>query len=183
MNVDHTIHTEGLIFDYEYALSRNDKLHLNYYTSTLSETINNSTKGGYIKYMGSYQKWDYFTSLIYKNAYRYETIRVPASYNVSLGATYHLTKDLSYSVKVNNILDKSTRSLYQENVNGSFTLEDDNDRNIFFAAMDFLMKHVILISLLAIFTYADNYTFLVKPYQRDRVGGKNYCRNCRFLFR
>ncbi len=133
LNVDHTIHTEGLIFDYEYALSRNDKLHLNYYTSTLSETINNSTKGGYIKYMGSYQKWDYFTSLIYKNAYRYETINVPASYNVSLGATYHLTKDLSYSVKVNNILDKSTRSLYQENVNGSFTLEDDNDRSIFFS--------------------------------------------------
>jgi hypothetical protein len=33
--------------------------------------------------------------------------------------------------------------------------------------MDFLMKHVIIISLLAIFTYADNYTFLVKPYQKE----------------
>ncbi len=33
--------------------------------------------------------------------------------------------------------------------------------------MDFLMKHVILLGLLALFTYADHYTFLVKPYQKE----------------
>ena len=29
------------------------------------------------------------------------------------------------------------------------------------------MKHVILLGLLALFTYADHYTFLVKPYQKE----------------
>jgi iron complex outermembrane receptor protein len=132
INVDHTIKTQGWMFDYEYNLPNNDKLHLNYYTSSLSETINNSTKGGYVKYMGSYLAFDYFTSLIYKNAYSYQDINVPSSYDVNLGLTYHVNKDLSCSIKVTNLLNKSTRSLYQEGIGGTnFALEDDHDRSVY----------------------------------------------------
>lgn len=133
INVDHRITTNGLQFDYEYSFSDRDKLQFNYYTSTLSETINNSTKGGFIKFMGGYQKFDYFTSLIYRNAYEYLNLDIPDSFDMSLGVTYHVTKDLSYSLKANNILNKSTKSLYFENLGKTNFALDDNDRSVTFS--------------------------------------------------
>ena len=133
INVDHQITTTGLMFDYEYSFTNRDKIHFNYYTSTLSESINNSTKGGYIKYMGGYQKFDYFASVIYRNGYEYLGLDIPDSFDVSLGVTYHVTKDLSYSIKANNILDKSTQSLYFTNLGTRFFALDDNDRSVTFS--------------------------------------------------
>ncbi len=133
INVDHTITTNGILFDYEYSFTDRDKIHLNYYTSNLSETINNSTKGGYIKYMGGYQKFDYFTSVIYRNGYDYLGLSIPDSFDMSLGVTYHATKDLSYSLKANNIFDRSTQSLYFTNLGTHFFALDDNDRSVTFS--------------------------------------------------
>ena len=133
INIDHKIKTDGLLFDYEYSFSDRDKIHLNYYTSTLSETINNATKGGFIKFMGGYQKFDYFTSLIYRNGYEYLGLDIPDSFDMSLGVTYHVTKDFSYSIKANNILDRSTQSLYFTNLGRNFFALDDNDRSVTFS--------------------------------------------------
>jgi iron complex outermembrane receptor protein len=109
---DHTIETDGLIFNYEYLFTNDNQLHLSYYTTTVSENISNSNKGGYIKYMGSYEKFDYFTSLLYRNDYEYLGVDVRSSFDLSLGATYHLNKDVSVSFKGVNLLDKSTKSLH-----------------------------------------------------------------------
>lgn len=133
INIDHTITSEGILFDYEYSFTDRDKIHLNYYTSSLSETISNTTKGGYIKYMGGYQKFDYFTSVIYRNGYDYLGLTIPDSFDMSLGVTYHVTKDLSYSLKANNILDRSTQSLYFTNLGARFFALDDNDRSVTFS--------------------------------------------------
>lgn len=131
INIDHTIKTEGLIFDYEYRLSHKDKIHLNYYTTSLSETINNSNKGGYVKYMGGYNKLEYFTSLIYRNAYQYFDAQVRDSFDIGVGATYHFTKDFSGSIKGVNLLNKSTKSLYTKGLSEkSFALED-SDRSVY----------------------------------------------------
>lgn len=122
---DHTIKTHGLTFMYEYLLGERHKIELNYYMIGLSETINNSNKGGYVKFQGEYKKVDYFTSLIYKNDYSYENVNVAQSYDISLGATYNFTKDLSMSLKANNILDKSTQSIIGEGYPTKwFSLED-----------------------------------------------------------
>lgn len=83
--------------------------------------------------MGGYQKFDYFTSLIYRNGYDYLGLDIPDSFDVSLGVTYHVTKDLSYSIKANNILDKSTQSLYFTNLGTRFFALDDNDRSVTFS--------------------------------------------------
>lgn len=133
ININRTITTNGLIFDYEYSFSDRDKIKLDYYTSNLSETVNNSTKGGFIKFMGGYQKFDYFTSVIYRNGYEYLNLDIPNSFDMSLGATYHVTKDLSYSIKASNILDKSTKSLYSENFGKTNFALDDNDRSVTFS--------------------------------------------------
>jgi iron complex outermembrane receptor protein len=111
VNVDHTIKTDGVIFDYEYIISKENKLKLNYYLTSLSEIANNSQRGGYVKYMGKYNKFEYFTSLNYKSSFDYTSVHVPSAFDLSLGATYNITKDLSLSLKGENLLDKSTQSL------------------------------------------------------------------------
>jgi len=60
-------------------------------------------------------------------------LTIPDSFDVSLGLTYHVTKDLSYSIKANNILDKSTKSLFSEGIGGANFALDDNDRSVTFS--------------------------------------------------
>lgn len=125
INIDHIIRGQGLTFNYEYDFNANNKLKLNYYVSKLSEDLNNSSKGGYVKFMGEHKEFTYFTSLIYRNSYKYYDVNVDASYNLSVGSTYNLSKDLSLSIKGENLLDKSTSSLYQVGFASSdFALED-----------------------------------------------------------
>ena len=124
-NIDHTVKSKGFILDYTYELTQNNKLELNYFKTKLSETLNNSNKGGYVKFMGEYGSFEYFTSLIYRNAYKYYDVKVDDSYNFSFGSTYNATKNLSFSLKVENVFDNSTKSLYKEGlVGGDFALKD-----------------------------------------------------------
>ncbi len=129
-NIDHKIKTEGVIFDYKYNFSKDNQLALNYYTTKSSENINNSDNGGYIKYMGGFSKVEYFTSIIFRNKYEYtpstsNNVSVPNSYNLNLGATYYYTKDVSISVKGENLLDKSTQSLFADGFpSTNFSLQD-----------------------------------------------------------
>ncbi len=124
MNIsDHTIKTEGFIYSYDYQLSDSDKLSLNYFATKITETVNNSNKGATIKYMGEYDKFEYFTSLIYRNAYSYANLNVDASYNISLGTSYNINKNLKVSLKGENLLDSSTQSVFSDSGN-NFLLDD-----------------------------------------------------------
>lgn len=111
INVADTVKIDGCIFNYEYTLPNKDTLEFNYYFTNLNQSTNNTTDGGFIKYMGEYEKFDYFTSLIYKEGYSYLDLTVPNSYNLNLGFTYNYTKNLSFSLKGTNLLNKPTRSL------------------------------------------------------------------------
>ena len=118
-NIDHQIQTEGLIFDYKYDFSNNTHFAFNYYITDSSETINNANNGGYLKFMSSVSKIEYFASLIYKNSYDYKpsdsnNVSVDNSYNLNMGVTYNYSKDVSISIKGENLLDKSTQSLYSD---------------------------------------------------------------------
>lgn len=128
INVNHTIKTSGFIYSYEYLFDDKNKLILNYFTSKLSEDINNSNDGGYLKYMGEYDKFEYFTSLIYRNGYSYKDINVRASYDFSLGTTYNISKNLKVSLKGENLFDRGTKSLYQEGFPVSNFALEDSDR-------------------------------------------------------
>ncbi len=125
ITIDHTVKTSGFIFDYTYEFSSGDKVQLNYFTTELSETMNNSSKGGYIKYMGSYGSFEYFSSIIYRNGYKYLNVDVDDSFNFSLGTTYNISKNTSISLKGENLFDNSTESLYKEGLLGNdFAMED-----------------------------------------------------------
>jgi len=134
-NIDHQIKTEGIIFDYKYNFSKNSQIAINYFTTKSSESINNSDNGGYIKYMGGFSKVEYFASLIYRNSYEYtpstsNNVYVPNSYNLNLGATYHYTKDVSISIKGENLLDKSTESLFTDGFPATNFSSPDSDRTV-----------------------------------------------------
>lgn len=124
MNIsDRTIKTEGFIYSYDYQLSDSNKLSLNYFATKISENVSNSNKGANIKYMGEYDKFEYFTSLIYRNAYTYSDLNVDASYNISLGTSYNINKNLKISLKGENLLDSSTQSIFTDSGN-NFVLDD-----------------------------------------------------------
>ncbi|WP_373070594.1 TonB-dependent receptor plug domain-containing protein [Sulfurimonas sp.] len=130
INVNHTIEVDNWVFDLKYDFFDKHTLHLNYFTTNLTEHLNNSNKGGFVKVTGEYDKFEYFSSLIYRNSYEYYNEYVDGSYNLNVGVTYKVTKDISVSVKAENILDDSTKSLYKEGINadasiGNFTLEDN----------------------------------------------------------
>ena len=130
INVDYKVNTEGLIFDYSYEFSQDNKIQLNYYITKLSRNFTNSYKGGYVKYMGKYQSFEYFTSLIYRNSYRFLDAYGDKSFNFNIGATYNISKDSSISLKAENLLDKSTQLLFQEGFNGANFALDDYQRKV-----------------------------------------------------
>ncbi len=127
INIQDQVKTSGIIFDYEYKFDKNNKVKLNYYTSNLNRNYTNSNRGGYLKYMGKYQNIDYFTSLIYKNSYEYLGVDIDDSYNLNLGFTYYHTKNLSFSLKGENLLNKPTASLFSAS---SFSFSGLNSENI-----------------------------------------------------
>lgn len=127
-NIDYRIKTSGYIFDYEYQFENNDKFHFNYFITNLNQTATNSDEGGYVKYMGEYQNFEYFGSVIYRNNYHFGNLKVSSSVDVNLGATYYLTKDVSLSLKGENLLDKSTQSVFSNS--GSDIALRDRDRNV-----------------------------------------------------
>ncbi|WP_428023793.1 TonB-dependent receptor plug domain-containing protein [Arcobacter sp.] len=130
VNVDHTIKTDGWIFDYEYIFSDEHELKLNYYLTSLSETANNSQRGGFIKYMGRTNNFEYFTSLNYKSAFDYTNVHVSSAFDFSLGATYNISKNMSLSLKGENLLDKSTKSLNTNEITKEVFATKDYGRSV-----------------------------------------------------
>ena len=123
LNLDDRIETSGLIYSYEYLFSDYNKLQLNYFTTKINQNANNSTDGGYLKYMRKLNAFEYFTSLIYRNSYEYLGVQVDPSYDVSLGVSYNFSKNLKLSLKGNNIFNDSTQSLFTDTGN-DFSIDD-----------------------------------------------------------
>jgi iron complex outermembrane receptor protein len=81
--------------------------------------------------MGKRGKIDYFTSLIFRNSFSYYNVHVKDSFDLSLGATYNFSKDLSLSIKGENLLEKSTSSIYTVGFPGTpFALENKTERSV-----------------------------------------------------
>jgi vitamin B12 transporter len=123
MNIDHGTKAEGFIYSYEYLVSQSDKLSVNYFTTRLSEDMNNSNKGVNFKYMGEYDDFEYFTSLVFRNSYTYLNVDIDDSYDFSLGASYNIDKNLKISLKGENLLDNASQSVFKDSGN-SFVLDD-----------------------------------------------------------
>ncbi len=128
-NLNEEIEGNAVMFKYTYDFDLKDQLMFNIYTLNSTQVESNSSKGGVVKYMGSYDQFDYFTSMIYKEGYNYlySNFEVKRGFDLNAGVTYNYTKNLSFSLKGENLLDKSIKSLYvdRSNLPTPFSLVDD----------------------------------------------------------
>ena len=128
-NLNTEVEGNSVMFKYTYNFDLKNQFMFNAYTLNSNQVESNSSKGGYIKYMGSYDQLDYFTSLIYKEGYNYSNFEVKDGFDLNAGTTYNFNKNLSLSLKGENLLNKSIKSLYVDRSNlltpTSFSLRDD----------------------------------------------------------
>lgn len=136
-NIDDEVVGDSFLINYDYKINEDDKLEVSYYETDTNQPNSNSVAGGYIKYMGSYLDFDYFTSLIYKEGYIFRDLPIKNGYDLSLGTTYNFSKNLSLSLKAENILDKAIKNSYYNYIQGkAFTLE--NQQKSFTASIEWV---------------------------------------------
>ncbi|RXK11693.1 TonB-dependent receptor [Halarcobacter mediterraneus] len=132
INIEDAVKTNGVILEYEYKIDKKSKIKLNYYKNNLNRNSTNSYEGGYLKYSTKYERFSYFTSLIYKSAYKFLDLDVANSYNLNMGFTYNYTKNLSINLKGQNLLNKPTSSLFNNGIGGdNISINDYNRKFIF----------------------------------------------------
>jgi iron complex outermembrane receptor protein len=78
--------------------------------------------------MGSSNKFEYFTSLNYKSSFDYKNVHASSAFDFSLGTTYNVSKNLSVSLKGENLFDKSTQSLNVDATTNEIFASKDYDR-------------------------------------------------------
>lgn len=124
-NFNNRVEGNSVMFKYTYSIDLKNQLMFNAYTMNSNQEDLNSSSGGNIKYMGSYQKFDYFTALLFKSGYKVSNLNVDDGYDLSAGVTYNYTKNLSFSLKGENLLDNAIKSWYKDYSNNNlFSLAD-----------------------------------------------------------
>lgn len=128
-NSTNEVEGNSVAFKYTYDIDLKNQFMFNVYTLNSNQVESNSSSGGIVKYMGSYEQFDYFTSLLYKDSYTFSNFEVKDGFDVNAGATYNYNKNLSFSLKGENLLNKSIKSLYANRTNLAtptyFSLRDD----------------------------------------------------------
>ena len=127
-NSNEEVEGNSVMFKYTYDFDLKNQFMFNVYTLDSNQVESNSSTGGYIKYMGSYDQIDYFTSLIYKEGYNFSNSEIKDGFDVNAGTTYNFNKNLSVSLKGENLLNKSIKSLYADKTTSPYTyfsLRDD----------------------------------------------------------
>ena len=116
-NSNEKVEGNMLIFKYAYNIDLKNQLMFTAYILDSNQPEMNSSNGGNIKYMGSYQKFDYFTSLVFKDGYKISNLTVDDGYDLNAGITYNHTKNLSFSIKGENLLNNAIESVYKDSSN------------------------------------------------------------------
>lgn len=116
-NFNDKVEGNSIMFKYTYSIDLRNQLMFNVYTVDSNQDEMNSSSGGNIKYMGSYQKFDYFTSLLFKDGYKVSNLNIDDGYDLNAGVTYNHTKNLSFSLKGENLLNNAIESIYRDTTN------------------------------------------------------------------
>lgn len=127
-NSNSEVEGNSVMFKYTYDIDLKNQFMFNVYTLNSNQVESNSSSGGMVKYMGSYEQFDYFTSLLYKDGYTFSNFEIKDGFDVNAGTTYNYNKNLSFSLKAENLLDKSIKSLYANRTNPTptyFSLRDE----------------------------------------------------------
>ena len=119
-NLSKPFYKQGISFKNTFNFDRLNRLDTNFYilnTNNRYTDEKDTTYGGYIRLLNTVGKFDFYNELIYRDGYE----DLDAGYDFNSAVTYRYTKDLSLSLKGENIFDKALKT--------SYSLSDPNYTN------------------------------------------------------
>lgn len=125
-NYDQIVTGDSLLLEYERQLLGKHKLYLNYNIAKSNQATRSSKSGVAIRVTGSFDDFDYFGELIYKRGYKIENIKIKNGYDVNIGVTYNLTKDLALLLKGENIFSKGSKIPYKNYLTNEYKVLSNN---------------------------------------------------------
>jgi iron complex outermembrane receptor protein len=114
-NLDKSIKSNMLAFDYERRVDANKKINFSAYKNFINfnSTKLSPTFGWYVRYLQSMDKFDLFGELIYREGFTVsDGSKVSQSYNFNAGIIYHHSPNLSIKLKGENLLNSSPKSVF-----------------------------------------------------------------------
>ena len=125
-NSDRSVLGDGLLLEYEKIFENSDKFYINYGVVNSNLGVNSSKNSIAMRYFGTFEKFDYFGELIYKSGYKLQGIDIKDGYDVNIGVTYNISKDLSFALKGENILAKGIKVPYKNYSTGEYKALKNN---------------------------------------------------------
>ncbi len=115
-NLPKPYYRQGISLKNTYNFNKLNRVDTNFYIMNVENKFSNkkdTVYGGYIRFLNTYKKFDFYNELIYKDGYE----DLDAGYDFNSAITYKHSKDLSVSVKGENIFNKALKSIYADSPN------------------------------------------------------------------
>ncbi|WP_028950817.1 TonB-dependent receptor plug domain-containing protein [Sulfurihydrogenibium subterraneum] len=111
-----TLNYEGtpfhlLDFEYTYKITPNNKIIFDVFKAFLPSSKFSPTFGGSIKTFNSFDRFDIYGELIYRNGFEVFDKKVNSTYNLNAGLIYNFDRNLSIKVKGENLLNSSYKTV------------------------------------------------------------------------
>jgi len=113
-NDPQTITMNWLVFKNEYYFDEDNKILISYYRGNNTKSYDFSPKEGMkILLFNKYKKFSFYNELIFSSKYKQYNQKVDSSYTYSMNINYNYTKDLSFSIKGENIFNNGYKQTYK----------------------------------------------------------------------
>jgi iron complex outermembrane receptor protein len=115
-NLAKPFYKQGVSLKNTYNFDNLNRIDTNFYIQNTDNKFSNekdTNYGAYIRLLNSMGKFDFYNELIYRDGYE----GLDAGYDFNSSITYKHTKDLSISLKGENIFDKALKNSYTTSVN------------------------------------------------------------------
>jgi hypothetical protein len=110
-NLEKPFYKQGISFKNSYRFDKLNRIDTNFYILNTNNRVldqKDTTYGGYVRLLNTVGKFDFYNELIYRDGYE----GLDAGYDFNSAITYNHTKDLSISLKGENIFDKALKTYY-----------------------------------------------------------------------
>ncbi|PLY08468.1 MAG: hypothetical protein C0625_02445 [Arcobacter sp.] len=110
-NLSKPYYTQGISFKNSFNIDKLNRVDTNFYVMNSHNKVSDekdTVYGGYIRMLNTIGKFDLYNELIYRDGYE----GIQGGYDFNSAITYKYSKDLSISLKGENIFDKALKSVY-----------------------------------------------------------------------
>ena len=130
-NLDEILEYRPVSLDVEHDISENHRIQLGYSFFVDPEVRLSPTAGGYLRLLSSFRRIHTFAELVYRRGFEYRGRRIEDGYDLSAGASYSVTDDLSVRIKGENLLNRAIRIPYLALQTGSVDAYPVRERTLY----------------------------------------------------